>query len=149
MINFELNKIDYNEVKDLSTISIMNRYAADNLSNDIKLLIQYFNDEYVWENMFDFNDVQTRISKGHHLFLLYYGTDVIGYVFFEPKDLNEFYLYNLYVTRKIQRPDYSPIWFVNKSISLLPKSVLKVKCVCEDWNNSAQNIFINNGFKQV
>jgi hypothetical protein len=149
MKSFKLDISDYNEIKDLSIVSIMNRYGADTLSDDIKLLIQYFNDEYVWEDMFDFNHVQTRISKGHHLFLLYYGEDVIGYVFFEPNDLNEFYLYNLYVTNKVKRPEHSAVWFVNKSIKLLPNSVLKIKCICEDWNYAAQNVFKSNKFKEI
>lgn len=146
MINFQLNKSDYIENKDLSIISILNRHKADVLSDDIKLLINYFNKEYHWDGMFDFDDVQNRISKGHHLFILYYGHNAIGYVFYEPKENDEFYLYNLYVTNQIQRPSYAPIWFVNNTIKLLPKSFSKITCMCEDWHTAAHNVFEKNGF---
>jgi len=146
MIKFKLQKSDYIENYDLSIISILNRHKLDILSNDIKLLISYFNKEYDWNDMFNFDDVQTRISKGHHLFILYYGHNPIGYVFYEPKENNEFYLYNLYVTNQIKRPSYSAIWFVNNSIKLLPNTFSTITCVCEDWHTAAHNTFEKNGF---
>ena len=96
--------------------------------------------------MFDFDAVQTRVSNGHHLFILYSGYDAIGYVFYEPKENDEFYLYNLYVTNEIQRQSYAPSWFVNKTIKLLPKSFSKITCICEDWHTAAHNVFKKNGF---
>lgn len=149
MISFELDKSNYEESKDLSIIDISNRHKLDLLSDDIKLLINYFNKEYSWDNMFDYNDVQNRISKGHYLFILYYGHNAIGYVFYEPKENDEFYLYNLYVTNCYGRPSYSPIWFVNNTIKLLPKTFKKISCVCEDWHTSAHNVFKSNGFKPI
>jgi hypothetical protein len=47
------------------------------------------------------------------------------YVFYEPKDNDVFYLYNLYDTNKIKRPPHSLIWSINKSIKLLPSSISK------------------------
>lgn len=147
MINFELNKSDFNVVKDLSIISVLNRHKLDTLSDDMNSLITFFNTEYNWDGMFNFDDVQDRISKGHHLFILYYGHLAIGYIFYEPKDSDELYLYNLYVTNCRERPSYAPNWFVNKSISLLPTQFTKISCVCEDWHTSAQNVFKSTGFK--
>ncbi len=141
MINFELDFSNYDELKELSILEY-----KDILSDDIKKLISYFNSEYQWDGMFNFNDVEKRIKNGHHLYILYYGHECVGYVFFEPKENGEFYLYNLYVTNKIKRPGYSPVWFVNKSISLLPKSFSKITCVSEDWHTSAHNVFKLNGF---
>ena len=146
MIKFELNKSNYSEIEDLSIITVLNRYQCDLLSDDIKKLIYFFNEEYSWDDMFTFDDVQTRISKGHHLFILYYGHKAIGYVFYEPKENDEFYLYNLYVTNCYERPSFSPQWFINKSINLLPKGFLKITCVCEDWHTAAHNVFTQNGF---
>lgn len=146
MIQFELNKSNYTELADLKVISVLNRYSLDTISLDVKTLIDYFNKEYRWDGMFNFDDVQTRISKGHHLFILYYGGNPIGYVFYEPKDNDEFYLYNLYVTNCIERPSYAAVWFVNKTIKLLPKSFSKINCICEDWHTAAHNTFEKNGF---
>lgn len=146
MINFELDKSDYTLLKDLSIISVLNRHKLDTLSDDMNSLIEFFNTEYDWDGMFNFDDVQDRVSRGHHLFILYYDHTAIGYVFYEPKDNGELYLYNLYVTNCIERPDDSPIWFVNKSINLLPSQFTKISCVCEDWHTSAHNVFKSNGF---
>jgi len=144
MINFELDISNYNEIKELSILKY-NEF----LSDDIKKLIYFFNQEYKWDGMFTFDDVNIRMNNGHHLFILYYGNDCIGYIFYEPKHNNEFYLYNLYVTNKTKRPNYSAQWFVNKSISLLPKPISKISCISEDWHIAAQNIFKLNGFKPI
>ena len=149
MISFELNKSNYEEPKELSIIEISNRHKLDLLSDDVKKLIYFFNEEYNWDDMFNFNDVQTRISKGHYLFILYYGHKAIGYVFYEPKENDKFYLYNLYVTNCYERPSYSPVWFVSNTIKLLPKTFKKVLCECEDWHTTAHNIFKSNGFIQI
>ena len=145
MIKFELDINDYNLIKDLNVL----QYKDDLQSDDIKKLITYFNSEYTWDKMFNFNDVTDRIKNGHLLFILYYENKSIGYVFFKPITNSEFYLYNLYVTNKIYRPFYAPQWFVNRCIGLLPKSILKISCECEDWHTSAQNVFISNGFIKI
>ena len=145
-MKFKLNISDYAEIKDLSIINVLNKQKCDILSDDIKFLIDSFNAEYKWDGMFDFNDVQNRISLGHYFFILYYGHNAIGYIFYEPKENDEFYLYNLYVTNCYERPSFSPQWFINKSINLLPKGFLKITCVCEDWHTAAHNVFTQNGF---
>jgi hypothetical protein len=144
MINFELNIENYDELKDLTILEYNNL-----LSDDIKKLITYFNTEYTWDSMFDYDEVKNRIENGHFLYILYYGHECIGYVFFEPKENNEFYLYNLYVTNVVKRPKYSPIWFVNKVLQKLPHPFTKITCRCEDWHNDAQNVFKSNGFTIV
>jgi hypothetical protein len=149
MINFELNIDDYLEIYELNILNVSALIESDNISNDIKSLINFFNDEYIWNNMFTFDDVKARICNGQYMFILYYDVNPIGYVFYEPKDNNVFYLYNLYVTNKIKRPMYSPIWFVNKSIKLLPSSVSKIICVSDEWNTAAHNVFKSNNFKEV
>jgi hypothetical protein len=145
MIKFELNINDCTLNSDLSVLE----YNKNELFDDMRKLIAYFNSEYNWDGMFSFDDIKNRIDKGHLLFILYYGTESIGYVFFEPKKNNEYYLYNLYVTNKVKRPNYTAQWFVNKSINLLPKSTSKVTCLCEDWHFRAHDIFKLNGFKLV
>ena len=149
MINFELDIDDYLEIHELNILNVSALIESDNISNDIKSLINFFNDEYKWDNMFNFDDVKLRLNNGHYMFVLYYDVNPIGYVFYEPIAENVFYLYNLYVTNKIKRPTYSPIWFVNKSIKLLPSSVSKIVCVSEEWHTAAQNVFKSNNFKEV
>jgi hypothetical protein len=149
MINFELDTADYLEIYELNILNVSSLITSENISNDIKSLINFFNDEYTWDNMFTFDDVKCRLADGHYMFILYYDVNPIGYMFYEPKANNVFYLYNLYVTNKIKRPKYSPIWFVNKSIKLLPSSVSKVICVSDKWNTAAQNVFKSNNFKEV
>ena len=145
MVKFELDINDYNLINELSIL----QYNDDTLSDDMKKLIAYFNSEYKWDDMFNFDDIRNRIDKGHLLFILYYGNESIGYIFFEPKENNEYYLYNLYVTHKVKRPDKAAEWFINKSINLLPTSISKVICICEDWHFRAHDIFKLNGFKLV
>jgi hypothetical protein len=141
-MKFELNINDYNLIEELTIL----QYKNDLLSDDIKKLITYFNSEFKWDDMFNFNDVTNRIQNGHLLFILYYGNKAIGYIFFEPKSDTEFVLYNLYVTNKVKRPNYAAQWFINKCIKLLPNSTLKVSCMCEDWHHTAHNLFKINGF---
>jgi len=120
MINFELNIIDYNEIKEFTILKY-----NELLSDDIKKLIYFFNEEYNWDGMFTAEDVKSRINNGHHLFILYYGHDAIGYVFYEPKENNDFYLYNLYVTNYYKRPNYSAQWFVNNQLKCCQLQFLK------------------------
>jgi len=148
MFKYNLNKSDFNEIKEFDIVHISNLDELKTTSNDIKKLIKYFNSEYHWDEMFTYVDVLNRLTNGHHLFILYYDSNPIGYVFFEPKKFDEFFLYNLYVTNKLKRPNYAPIWFVNKSISLIPASVKTIYCYCEEWNTAAHNIFEKNGFKK-
>lgn len=146
MINFELNNSEYFELKELSVLKVDDLDAS---LMEIQTLINYFNKEYQWDKMFNFDDVKNRIFTGHFMFILYYDNTAIGYVFYEPKENNQFYLYNLYVTNQIKRPVYSATWFVNHTIKLLPKTFSKIICVCDSWHDTAHNIFKNNGFKQL
>ncbi len=144
MTKFELDFSNYQKFEELSVLKYNNL-----LSDDIKKLIYFFNEEYTWGGMFTFDDVEKRINNGHHLFILYYGHRTIGYVFYEPKENNEYYLYNLYVTHCYERPSYSAQWFVNKTINSLPTPISKITCVSEEWNTAAHNVFLKNNFKIV
>ena len=53
MISFELDKSNYEEPKELSIIDISNRHKLDLLSDDVKKLIYFFNEEYSWDDMYN------------------------------------------------------------------------------------------------
>lgn len=153
MINFELhskNHIEFiNPINGLEVINIFDMSKISIYEKEIKELINNFNLEYTWDEMFTYEDVINRIENSNLLFLLFYNKNPIGYVFLKPLSDYDFYLYNLYVTKIIERPKKSPIWFVNKVISKLPTPLNKVTCYCEDWHSHAQNIFISNGFSVI
>jgi len=154
MVKFYLDRKDFNEFdSDIFGLRIQELNDAFLLtmseSSDIDTLISYFNSEYKWDNMFEYEDVINRIDSNHILFILYYINEPIGYVFFEPKAKGEYYLYNLYVTKIIKRPENTPEWFVSKVISALPSDCKKITCYCEEWHKAAQNIFIKNNFNKI
>lgn len=134
---------EYLEILNISNID----YAIENKST-INQLINYFNSQFNWSEMFDFDDVLKRIKDSHIMFLLLYKNNPIGYVFFQPISDDELYLYNLYVTKIVERPALSPIWFVNKCIEDLFKQnkIDYISCDCEVWNDASHNVFIKNNF---
>jgi hypothetical protein len=151
MKKFQLNRNNYIIEKKfhIERLELDNIIALQYYTPNIKTLINYFNEEYKWDGMFDINEVENRIKIGHILFILYYDKQPIGYVWFNEIDKDTCHLYNLYVTNIVKRPDYSPIWFVNKACSHMLKYYKKIQCECEDWHNSAQNTFISNGFTTI
>ncbi len=153
MIHFELNKVNYNKLKE-NIYGLRIESVLDILlyKEEIQNLINYFNQEYVWDDMFDFEKVKERISKDQSMYILYFKNQPIGYVFMEPiKEEKKVYLYNLYVTNVVERPDLSPVWFVNNTMKMEFERdwCEKITCYCDDWNVSAQTVFIRNGFEKV
>jgi len=149
--NYQLNRKNFIKQKEfhIERLRFDNIITFEYFKPHMQFLIDSFNKEYKWDDMFDINDVEDRIKAGHILFILYYDNNQIGYVWFKEINKNDCYLYNLYVTNLIQRPDSSPIWFVNKVSYVMLEKYEKIKCDCEDWHNSAQNVFISNGFKLI
>jgi hypothetical protein len=148
MKKYQLSKEDYIKEKELhiERLELDNLIAFEYYKPHIQFLINSFNTEYKWDDMFDINDAENRIVNGDTLFILYYDSKEIGYVWFKEIDKNNCYLYNLYVTNIVSRPDGAPNWFINKVSSVMLKHYKKIQCECEDWHHSAQNIFISNGF---
>lgn len=149
MKKFELDINNFEEQPELYIMHLYNKRFLKSYTDTMELLIRYFNQEYKWDGMFNIKDVYDRINNGDNLFILYFNRNTIGYVWFKEIDKNTCNLYNLYVTNVVKRPDYSPIWFVNKACSYMLKYYKKIQCECEDWHSSAQNIFISNGFTPI
>ena len=111
MKHYQLSKETYIEDPDLHYVKIYNKNWLQSYKDTLQLLINYFNEEYTWEGMFNLHDADTRIREGHNLFLLYSNNRVIGYVWFKELDKDTCFGYNLYVTKKVNRPKNAPAWF--------------------------------------
>jgi hypothetical protein len=121
----------------------------ESYKDTIQLLIHYFNDEYTWDGMFTLNDVENRIKEGHNLFILYVDKRAIGYVWFREIDKNTCFGYNLYVTKKIDRPKWAAKWFYNKVSEIMLKNYKKIKVEIEDWNGVVIDMVKRIGYKEI
>ena len=149
MKKYQLSRDNFIEEKDLHVIHIYNKSWSDSYSEDIELLIEYFNREYTWDNMFNISNVKQRIDSGGNLFLLYYGDKAIGYVFFKKIDEDTCFGYNLYVTKLIDRPKYAATWFYNRATNKMLQSFKKIKVEIEDWNTVVFYLVESIGYKET
>jgi hypothetical protein len=99
--------------------------------------------------MFDIEEVKNRIKNHHTLFVLYYDTKPIGYVWF--KELNETtcFGYNLYVTKQIERPIDSAKWFYNKVSGIMLEKYNNINVEIEDWNKVVFDLVESIGYKKT
>jgi hypothetical protein len=148
MKQYQLNKEDYIKEKEfhIERLELDNLITLQYFTPVIQKLIEYFNEEYNWEGMFDINEVQNRIANGHILFILYYDKIPIGYVWFKELDNHTCFGYNLYVTKKIERPKESPKWFYNKVSSIMLEQYNTIKVEIEDWNKVVLDLVESIGY---
>lgn len=146
---YELIKEHYIEEVDLHIVHIYNKMWSETYKDSLQLLINYFNEEYKWDEMFTIDDAVNRIQNGDNLFLLYVNNRVIGYVWFKELDKDTCFGYNLYVTKKIARPKYAPKWFYNKVSGIMLKNYKTIKVEIEDWNNVVFDLVEGIGYKQI
>jgi Asp-tRNA(Asn)/Glu-tRNA(Gln) amidotransferase B subunit len=150
MKQYQLNKENYIEEPDLSIIHIYNKTWLESYKDSIQLLIEYFNQEYTWNDMFTLEDAMNRILiNGDNLFLLFMNTRVIGYVWFKEIDSKTTFGYNLYVTKKIDRPKSAPKWFYNKVSGIMLKNYKTIKVEIEDWNKVVFDLVESIGYKEM
>jgi len=153
MKTFKLTKeafIEYTtEHDDLSYVLVEDLDTLEKNINSMKTLIDYFNTEYKWDGMFNIDEVKNRIISGLTLFMLYYDKQPIGYIWFKEIDKNTSYLYNLYVTNTIKRPNYSPLWFVNKTVFYILQYYKTITIETHEWNVAAIKIFYKSGAKSL
>jgi hypothetical protein len=139
----ELNGVGY-ELVVIDNIDLLNNHI-----NDVTKLIDYFNTQYKWDGMFKIHDVEQRIINNGNLFLLYYNKQPIGYTWFKEIDNNIGFIYNVYVTKIIERPKNASKWFMNKILHYNLKKYSKIKWEIEDWNWSAINLFLSLGTQEI
>ena len=150
MIQYILNKKNYIKEKQLhiERLELGNVIALEYFTPNIQFLIDSFNKEYQWDDMFDIDEVKNRINKGHILFILYYDNQPIGYVWFKELDKNICFGYNLYVTKQMERPKYSSKWFYNKVSGIMLKEYDTIKVEIEDWNKVVFDLVESIGYKK-
>ena len=149
MVQYVLNKENYVKEKELhiQRLNIDNIFSFEYYIGHIQFLIDSFNQEYQWNGMFDISDVENRIKNGQILFLLYYENDVIGYVWFKELDKDSCFGYNLYVTKKVERPSNAPKWFYNKVSGIMLEKYDCIKVEIEDWNKVVFDLVESIGYK--
>ena len=151
MVYYQLNKENYIFEKQLhiERLELNNIITLEYFTPNIQFLIDSFNKEYQWDGMFDINEVENRIKNHHTLFVLYYDTKPIGYVWF--KELNETtcFGYNLYVTKQIERPIDSPKWFYNKVSGIMLEKYNNINVEIEDWNKVVFDLVESIGYKKI
>jgi hypothetical protein len=150
MIKYTINKNDYTIEKKfyIERLELDNIIAFDYFEPHINILINFFNQEYKWDGMFNIDDVKKRIINGHIMFILYYDNCAIGYVWFKEINVNTCFGYNLYVTKKIDRPKYSAKWFYNEVTGIMLKEYYTIKVEIEDWNKVVFDLVESIGYKQ-
>jgi len=148
---YELNKKDYIIKKQfhIERLELDNIITLEYFTTHIQTLIHYFNEEYDWNNMFTIEDVEDRINNGHTMFILYYDKSPIGYVWFKELDSKTTFGYNLYVTKKIQRPVNSAHWFYNKVSGIMLEKYNSIKVEIEDWNKVVFDLVKSIGYKEI
>lgn len=118
-------------------------------SSTMQTLIDCFNSEYKWDDMFSVDDVVDRLNNGHTLFILWQNGNPMGYIFFKEIKEDVTFLYNFYVTKVYYRDKTLPIKFVNEVCRDMFKTYNHIELECEDWNTIAQRIFETNDFKRL
>ena len=146
MIRYKANKYDDTfSIGRVNKVSEFNDLAKDSM----KTLIESFNDEYKWDDMFSYEDIIGRLESNHSLFILFFNRYPIGYVFFRELNSTTTFLYNLYVSRKIDRDNSIPLLFVNRVCSEMFDVYDEIELECEDWNTAAQKLFESSTFKKI
>jgi hypothetical protein len=150
MKHYQLNKENYIEEPDLNIIHIYNKNWLESYKDSIQLLIEYFNQEYKWDDMFKLEEAVNRILvDGDNLFLLFMNTRAIGYVWFKEIDSKTTFGYNLYVTKQIDRPVDAPKWFYNKVSGTMLQQYDTIKVEIEDWNKVVFDLVESIGYKKM
>lgn len=151
MKKYQLNKENYIKEKQLhiQRLELNNVIILEYRLPHMQTLIEYFNKEYNWGDMFTIDDVVKRINSGHILFILYYDEQPIGYVWFREIDTNTCFGYNLYVTHKVNRPANSADWFYNKVSGIMLEKYNTIDVEIEDWNRVVFDLVENIGYKHI
>jgi hypothetical protein len=151
MKKYQLNREDYIKEKQLhiERLELDNMIALEHFTPNIQFLIDSFNKEYQWDDMFNIEEVKNRINNNHILFILYYDKQPIGYVWFKELDDTTCFGYNLYVTKEIERPKKSPKWFYNKVSGVMLETYNTINVEIEDWNKVVFDIVEGIGYKET
>ena len=148
MKRFELNISDFNPIGDYSITKVYKSNWNSDYRNDIQKLINMFNTEYKWDEMFDINLVDERIHNNETVFILYYNSISVGYVFFKELDNTNVYAYNSYVTKKENRTDDAYMILMSKSCEEMFKSYKSIISDVDDWHKRVIEVITKLGYIQ-
>jgi hypothetical protein len=151
MKQYQLNRNQYIKEKQLTIerLEFENIIAFEYYEPQIVSLINHFNKEYKWDDLFDIDEAKNRIISGHILFILYYDKQPIGYVWFKELGKDNCFGYNLYVTKKVERPTNAPKWFYNKVSGIMLEKYNTINVEIEDWNKVVFDLVESIGYKKV
>jgi len=139
-------KKDKKNIKSNFEIKCIKNTISEHEKSDMVKLIEYFNYEYDWKDMFNINDVLIRIETNQTLFLLYYNKIAIGYVWFKEIDKDVCFGYNLYVTNKEKRPSYSAYWFYTSVTDYMLLEYNTIEVEVENWHTTIKDIIETIGY---
>ena len=136
-------KIDSDQREGISFLKI----TQDNFSETKELIqksIDTFNSEIEWNEMWDIETANDRLSNGEILYLLLDSNTPIGHVWY---DL--YYLYNAFVSKK--REDGDSIWFIQETMWNMKENFdLKyIKLYVDDWNERAIKFWKKLGYREL
>jgi hypothetical protein len=153
MKTFKLTKETFIEYtinhEDLSYVLVEDLDTLEKNINPMKTLIDYFNTEYKWDEMFNITDVYNRINNNHSVFIFYYKEQPIGYMWFKKLDDNSCFTYNLYITNLIERPKESSNWLYNNSNKIIFKKFKEIRMEIFEWNVAAIKLVYSSGAKCI
>jgi hypothetical protein len=144
MINFKLDQGNFNHLKTQYKITPINQGTFIHTYQLIFDSIRYFKDEIEWSEMFDFVDVQRRISDGQIMYVGMIDCDVFGYVWFKDYQDGRL-LFNLFVRNKVVNKNYTGKEFISDVIYRYEYDK-SIYCEVDDWNEKSIKLFKRLGF---
>lgn len=145
MENFKISHNKKIKESQLKIKKISNSISNSDLLEFTKL-IDFFNLEYKWPEMFTIQDVNKRIENKETAFLLFYKNTSIGYVWFKTINENTCFGYNLYVTKKEKRPAFSPYWFYKNVTDYMLIDYDTIHVEVNEWNYAIIDIIKSIGY---
>lgn len=149
MIDYKLNKETFNKSYNLNSVRVCKNIWTDDYAKIMSSLINQFNIEYKWDGMFTIDDVIKRIYNDEILFILFVSETPIGYIWFKEINNSTCAMYNLYISKVNNRPNFSSVWFINNVCSNMIDKYDIIDTGCEDWHITMQNTFSSNGFDKL
>jgi hypothetical protein len=143
MVRYELNYCDLVERQ------ISPDFHIEEVDDDevIKHCIDMFNSKIKWDGMFDLIEAKNRIKTGDKLFVGYFGEIVVGYCWLKMIELENYYLYNVFINEESKNRKYGA---TDLSFLIIKNNTTgKIYIDIDEWNKKSQNVAKKLGFKKT
>jgi hypothetical protein len=143
MIRFSIR---YNDLIDRELSNNINIIQIEDL-NTIKQCIDMFNNEVVWNDMFDLNGALKRIKNGNKMFVGYYKNEIFGYCWLEKILLNTYCIFNVFSKKEPINRNYGAtdlLYYVIKN-----HTNGNIIASVDEWNTKSINVFNKLGFNEI